>query len=97
MQESYGIGGLEALLSNCALIATPGLVMDTEYACEPTIAAIQKRIIAYLSDVEQLREDQKAQIFRNSVNRPKFTLGKMCESYINVWQELHKKLQKEQQ
>ncbi|WP_198599419.1 hypothetical protein [Escherichia sp. MOD1-EC6842] len=46
MQESYGIGGLEALLSNCALIATPGLVMDTEYACEPTIAAIQKRIIA---------------------------------------------------
>lgn len=99
MQESYGIVGLEALLSNCALIATPGLGMDSymqpEYACEPTIAAIQKRIITYLSDVEQLRNDQKAQIFRNSVNRPEFTLGKMTESYIGVWQELHKTLQKE--
>lgn len=96
IQESYGIVGLEALLSNCALIATPGLGMDSyiqpEYACEPTVAAIQSRIISYLTNIEQLRKDQRNQVFRNSVNRPEFTLGKMTESYIETWKKFHTKL-----
>lgn len=96
IQESFGIVGLEALLSNCALIATPGLGMDMymppESACEPTVAALQQRIIYILSHSEQLRRDQINQVFRNSVNRRAFTLSKMTESYIEVWTKLHRKL-----
>lgn len=93
IQESFGIVGLEALLSNCALIATPGLGMDAymlpDYACEPTVDAIQKRIVAYLSDTQQLRLDQENQVFRKSVDHPEFTLRKMTESYINSWRKLY--------
>lgn len=95
IQESYGIVGLEALLSNCALIATPGLGMDSymksEYSCESTVSAIQNKIIGYLSNVKKLRSDQAENTFRNSVNRSEFTLGKMTESYIKVWKELYEK------
>lgn len=96
IQESFGIVGLEALLSNCALIATPGLGMDvympSDYACEPTVAALQQRIVHYLSHAEQLRRDQDNQVFRQSVNHPELTLSNMTESYIEVWKKLHRKL-----
>lgn len=100
VQESFGIVGLEALLSNCALIATPGLGMDEyiqpEYACESNVESIREHIIGYLSDIKKLRKDQADGVFRKSVDRPEFTLRRMTERYIEVWQQLHDELSEDQ-
>lgn len=90
--ESFGIVGLEALLSNCALIATPGLgmasYMPQEYGCLPTVKNIQNRIIQYSDNIKNLRKNQVENIFRNSVSMEKFSIKHMSEKYINVWSEI---------
>ncbi|MGU3577011.1 glycosyltransferase family 4 protein [Brucellaceae bacterium C25G] len=96
MQESFGIVGLEALLSNCALIATPGLGMDSymdkRFSCDPTVEAIQKSLIKYLENIKSLREDQANNVFRSSVECEEFSISKMVDNYINVWKRQHQQL-----
>lgn len=92
IRESFGIVGLEALLSNCELIATPGLGMD-EYmpkdcACPSNPEAIQTRIMAIVDEKEDLRAKQRANYFRDQVNKPEFLIEQMTSSYIEVWQEM---------
>lgn len=99
LKESFGIIGLEALLSNCALIATPGLGMDDympqESACPSNVASIKARLIDYIENPNQLRQNQVGQIYRKSVERPEFSIQQMAKGYIDVWQQLYSRLQKD--
>ncbi|MDR6433238.1 glycosyltransferase family 4 protein [Brucella pseudogrignonensis] len=95
-QESYGIVGLEALLSNCALIATPGLGMDSyiqkEFSCQPNTHDIQNKIIEYITDIKRLRKLQNEGFLRETVNQEKFKIASMVDSYIDVWKSHKDKL-----
>ena len=93
--ETFGIVGLEALLSNCALIATAGLGMDRympeECACAPDPIAIKNRLIHDIEHFDQIRHKQTTQYYRNYVTRPDFTVTNMAANYIKVWQDLSEK------
>lgn len=87
--ESFGIVGLEALLSNCALIGTPGIGMDAympaEFACVPTPQAISERLIQYVKNADELRKKQQEGYFRKLVEQPQFEAKTMTRRYIDVW------------
>ena len=90
--ESFGIVGLEALLSNCALIATPNIGMDTympsECACEPTVQAIRDKLMEYIQNFEAIRQKQKDNYYRNSVMCTEFKAETMAAQYIEVWKKM---------
>ena len=90
--ESFGIVGLEALLSNCALIATPGIGMDTympkECACNPDPMSIKNRLIHDVQNFEKIRQKQIASEYRSFVTRPELNIKNMTDGYIKVWQAL---------
>lgn len=91
-RESFGIVGLEALLSNCLLVATPNLGMDSymaaENACEPTAQAIRDRLIQVLDDKETLYARQERNEFRRMALDQGFEVEKMADRYIEVWSRL---------
>ena len=93
--ESFGIVGLEALLCNCALIATPGLGMDTymppECACDPNSNAIREQLIGHINNFDEIRSKQRTGEYRNSVVQPEFSVEKMTENYIQAWRKLKEK------
>ena len=93
--ESFGIVGLEALLSNCALIATGGIGMDAympkECACAPNSVAIKDRLVHDIQNFDQIRQKQLMQYYRNSVLTPELHLSTMVDCYIKVWQDLYDK------
>ena len=93
--ESFGMVGLEALLSNCALIATGGIGMDAympeECACAPDPIAIRDRLIHDIQHFDQIRQKQLTQYYRNSVLRPELHIHTMVDHYIEVWQDLYTK------
>lgn len=93
--ESFGIVGLEALLSNCALIATPGIGMDTympeECGCPPNPVAIKDRLQDSILHFEQIRQKQLNGDYREGVLRRELDIQTMTKSYIEVWQALAEK------
>ena len=93
--ESFGIVGLEALLCNCALIATPGLGMDSymppECACEPNADAIKDRLMSHIANFSEITRKQLAGEYRSAVTRPELDVKNMADNYIQVWQELRDK------
>lgn len=90
--ESFGIVGLEALLSNCALIATPGIGMDAympkECGCAPNPVALKDRLISDIQHFDQIRQKQLNGEYRAHVLRPELHIQNMAASYIKVWQAL---------
>ena len=94
--ETFGIVGLEALLSNCALIATAGLGMDfympKDCSCAPNSVAIRDRLIHYIQHFDEIRQKQLTQYYRRLVSQPEFTVSCMTVNYINVWETLAKKM-----
>ena len=91
--ESFGIVGLEALLSNCTLIATPGLGMDMympqECGCAPQPEMIRNRILDYIRNIDELRNKQDSQFYRKSVLKPEFSVEQMTDHYIRIWEAMY--------
>lgn len=91
-RESFGIVGLEALLSNCMLIATPGLGMDeympAECQCPSDAGAISQMLIKCIDNSADLRAKQQQGYFRKLVDKPKFHHYSMVDNYIEVWRNM---------
>jgi phosphatidyl-myo-inositol alpha-mannosyltransferase len=93
--ESFGIIGLEALLSNCHLVATPGLGMDAylppECACAPDAASIAAHMTQCVVNIDSIRGKQNTSYYRNLVEKPEFSIERMTDNYIAVWQGMARK------
>jgi phosphatidyl-myo-inositol alpha-mannosyltransferase len=95
-KESFGIIGLEALLSNCHLVATPGLGMDAylppECACQPDATSIAAHLTQCIVNIDSIRGNQNAGYYRKLVEKPEFSIERMADNYIAVWQGMVPKL-----
>lgn len=91
-KESFGIIGLEALMSNCHLIATPGLGMDAylpaECACLPDASSLADHLSACIINIDSIRAKQDASYYRKMVEKSQFSVQGMTDSYIAVWQSM---------
>ena len=94
-KESFGIIGLEALLSNSHLVATPGLGMDaylpSECACAPDAASIAAHMTQCVVNIDSIRGKQNAGYYRKLVEKPEFSIERMADNYIAVWQGMVKR------
>ncbi len=93
--ESFGIIGLEALLSNCHLLATPGLGMDAylppECACAPDAVSIVDHLTQCVVNIDSIRSKQNNGYYRKLVEKSEFSIKRMADNYIAVWQGMARK------
>jgi phosphatidylinositol alpha-mannosyltransferase len=90
--EHFGIVGLEALLSNCKLIATPGLGMDAflepSGSCASDPNSLAQLLMHDIENFEVIRARQEANYYRNFAMRPEFDVSTMTDRYIAIWQAM---------
>lgn len=91
-QESFGIVGLEALMSNCALIAPRGLGMDSylpdSYQGKGSEGDIAVQLMQYVDDRASLSRMQSHGVFRSMVDKPEFDAALMTQRYVDIWQQM---------
>lgn len=90
--ESFGIVGIEALMSNCALLAPRGLGMDSylpaDFVGINSDQDIAQRLMAFIDDRSSLSRMQTEGVFRKMVDKPEFDAQLMAERYVEVWQRM---------
>ena len=91
-RESFGIVGLEALLSNCKLIATPGLGMDQfldpSSICAPDPDSIRLHLTNCIENFNEIRSLQDSSAYRSRVAVPELSAGAMVDNYVDVWRRI---------
>lgn len=98
IKESFGIVGLEALMSNCKLIATGGLGSDMylplDMICLPHADALMKRMMQEVDLIDETRKLQENNYFRQLVSKSDFSSVVMVDRYIDVWRRMLEKMQR---
>lgn len=92
--ESFGTLGLEAMLSNCKVIASQGTGMDSYLEpgsvspCEPTSMAL--KLEADLHQWTATQQKQANNDYRQLVDSPRFSATQMVDNYTTAWLNLAK-------
>jgi glycosyltransferase involved in cell wall biosynthesis len=92
--ESTGVLALQAMLSNCKVIACAGTAMDEylepnsycESECESELQSLARKLQLELDNIDKVRELQTTNYYRSLVDVPRFTASSMADSYISTWQ-----------
>ncbi len=92
--DGLGILALQAMLTNCKIIAMIGTAMD-EYLepssyCGSDIGSMTDQLIHALDDIANIRQLQDQNHFRALVDRPPFNIEAMANAYIATWQDMLK-------
>jgi phosphatidyl-myo-inositol alpha-mannosyltransferase len=90
--DGTGILALQAMLSNCKVIATAGTAMD-EYLepdsyCGADVQSMTNKLQFELDNIAKVRALQDANHYRALVDKPQFTSQSMADSYISAWQSM---------
>ena len=85
-----GILALQAMLSNCKVIATAGTAMD-EYLepdsyCGADVHSMTDKLQFEIENIAKVRALQDANHYRDLVDQPQFNPQSMADSYISTWQ-----------
>ena len=88
--DGTGILALQAMLSNCKVIATAGTAMD-EYLepdsyCGADVQSMTDKLQFEIDNIAKVRALQDANHYRDLVDQPQFNSQSMADSYISTWQ-----------
>jgi glycosyltransferase involved in cell wall biosynthesis len=90
--DGTGILALQAMLSNCKVIAVAGTAMD-EYLepdsyCAADVQSMADKLQYELDHIADIRALQDSNYFRALVDVPLHDVRTMADSYISVWQSM---------